>query len=148
MNNSFAYNQNQFNYILQHVIVCISDIFILQVNNFSKWKPITNFNFKLLEWKAALKNTKFHEDFEPNSSVLDCLRYSCRDHWGASEGDVVSPAMLLRQHEITPRQYQMVALECRVAANAWEDIDSLLLSKVQNPVISTQCPFYFVIILF
>ncbi|XP_063976175.1 spermatogenesis-defective protein 39 homolog [Diachasmimorpha longicaudata] len=91
--------------------------------------PFVQNYIKLLEWKTALKNTKLLEDFKPNSSVLDCLRYSCREHYGASDGTLVAPAMLDHQHEISPRQYQKVALEARVGVKAWEDVDGLLLSK-------------------
>ncbi|XP_011310891.1 spermatogenesis-defective protein 39 homolog [Fopius arisanus] len=113
--------------LLQKLMKCYKTQFVSSPE--CRETPFVQNYIRLLEWKGALRNTKFHEEFDPDSSVLDCLRYSCRDHWGASEGTLVAPEMLLHQHEITPRQYQKVALESRVAVKAWEDIHNLLLSK-------------------
>lgn len=86
---------------------------------------------KLLEWKVALKNTKFDEELEESSSVLDCLRYICKHNWNSSKSGLITPAMLQQQQDIMPRQYQKTALKSRISAQAWEDIDNLLLSKVK-----------------
>ena len=77
-----------------------------------------------------MKNTQFDEVFEVNSSVLDCLRYACKDHYNAAAGALASPKMLSEQHNISPRQYQRVALKIRASMQEWADIDNLLLSKV------------------
>ncbi|XP_076395495.1 spermatogenesis-defective protein 39 homolog isoform X3 [Megachile rotundata] len=84
---------------------------------------------KLLEWQMVVKKVEGNEDIELNSSVLDCLRYACSNHWNVPEGTLISPAILSQQHEISPRQYQKVALEVRTAAGEWEDVDKLLLTK-------------------
>ncbi|KAK0088890.1 hypothetical protein PV325_010341 [Microctonus aethiopoides] len=84
---------------------------------------------KLLEWKVALKNTKFDEELEESSSVLDCLRYICKHNWNSSKSGLITPAMLQQQQDIMPRQYQKTALKSRISVQAWEDIDNLLLSK-------------------
>lgn len=41
----------------------------------------------------------------------------------------MSPTNLSQQYDVSPRQYQKVALEVRAAAKEWDDIDRLLLTK-------------------
>lgn len=84
---------------------------------------------KLLEWQIAVKDIKFSEPMELNSSVLDCLHHVCKDHWGSAESSLVSPTMFSRQHTISSRQYQKVALTTRASMQAWDDVDLLLLTK-------------------
>ncbi|CAK9833886.1 Spermatogenesis-defective protein 39 homolog [Anthophora retusa] len=84
---------------------------------------------KLLEWQIAVKKIDGNEDIELNSSVLDCLRHVCKVHWNLPEKTLMSPIILSQQHDVSPRQYQKVALEVRASANEWDDVDRLLLTK-------------------
>lgn len=113
--------------LLQKLSKCFKTQF-MSLQNCREIQYVHNY-IKLLEWKAAVKNKKFNGDFEYDSSVLDCLRYLCKDHWSSSDDSIVSPLYLLHQHEITPRQYQKIALQSRISAQTWGDIDVLLLSK-------------------
>ncbi|XP_053972890.1 spermatogenesis-defective protein 39 homolog isoform X2 [Hylaeus volcanicus] len=83
---------------------------------------------KLLEWQMATK-IDGNEQIELNSSVLDCLRHACKSHWNLQEGSLMSPTTLSQQHNISPRQYQKVALEVRASVGEWDDVDRLLLTK-------------------
>lgn len=116
--------------LLQKLIKCYKTQF-MNVPDCRETSFIVNY-IKLLEWKSALKSTKYDEDFETNSSVVDCLRYACKNHW--NESNKSSPTMLQQQHDITPRLYQKTALKARISVQAWEDIDNLLLSKVINTI--------------
>lgn len=80
----------------------------------------------------ALENRQVDEVFNINSPVLDCLRYACKDHYNSPMGSLASPKMLLKEHEISSRQYQRVALKMRASLQEWNDIDHLLLSKVKK----------------
>ncbi|KAF7993157.1 hypothetical protein HCN44_005938 [Aphidius gifuensis] len=102
--------------LLQKLSKCFKTQF-MNLQNCRETQFVHNY-IKLLEWKTAY-----------DSSVLDCLRYSCKEHWSSSDDSIVSPFYLLHQHEITPRQYQKIALQSRISAQAWGDIDILLLSK-------------------
>nr|XP_034174101.1 spermatogenesis-defective protein 39 homolog isoform X2 [Osmia lignaria] len=84
---------------------------------------------QLLEWQTVVKKVDGNEEIELNSSVLDCLRHACKSHWNVAEGTLMSPTRLSQQHDISPRQYQKVALEVRTSAGEWDDIDKLLLTK-------------------
>lgn len=42
----------------------------------------------------------------------------------------MSPTMLSREHDISPRLYQKVTLQVKAACGGWDDIDRLLLTKV------------------
>lgn len=84
----------------------------------------------LLEWQTAVRDTQFSAQLEVNSSLLECLEHTCRDHWDAPEGSFISPTTLLKQHHISPRQYEKVALKTRASLQAWDDIDQLLHIKV------------------
>ncbi|XP_043288486.1 spermatogenesis-defective protein 39 homolog [Venturia canescens] len=84
---------------------------------------------KLLRWQMALENRQVDEVFNLNSPVLDCLRYACKDHYNSPMGALASPKMLLKEHDISARQYQKVALKMRASLQEWNDIDNLLLSK-------------------
>ncbi|CAK9807211.1 Spermatogenesis-defective protein 39 homolog [Anthophora plagiata] len=84
---------------------------------------------KLLEWQIAVKKIDGNEDIELNSSVLNCLRHVCKAHWNLPEKTLMSPIILSQQHDVSPRQYQKVALEVRASANEWDDVDRLLLTK-------------------
>lgn len=78
----------------------------------------------------AVKKIDGNEDVELNSSVLACLRHVCKGHWDLPEGTLMSPTILSQQHNVSPRQYQKVALEVRASAGEWDDVDRLLLTKV------------------
>lgn len=80
----------------------------------------------------VVKKVDGNEEIELNSSVLDCLRHACKSHWNVAEGTLMSPARLSQQHDISPRQYQKVALEVRTSAGEWDDVDKLLLTKVTH----------------
>ncbi|KZC13424.1 PREDICTED: spermatogenesis-defective protein 39 homolog [Dufourea novaeangliae] len=84
---------------------------------------------QLLEWQIAVKKIDGNEEIELNSSVLECLRHACKRHWNLPEGTLMSPQILSLQHDISPRQYQRVALEVRASAGAWDDVHRLLLTK-------------------
>ncbi|XP_033207839.1 spermatogenesis-defective protein 39 homolog [Belonocnema kinseyi] len=88
-----------------------------------------NSYIKLLEWQTAVKDTQFSAQLEVNSSIFECLEHTCRDHWDVSEGSLISPTTLLKQHHISPRQYEKVALKTRASLQAWDDIDQLLHIK-------------------
>ncbi|KOC69844.1 Spermatogenesis-defective protein 39 like protein [Habropoda laboriosa] len=79
---------------------------------------------KLLEWQITVKKMDGNEDIELNSSVLNCLRHMCK----GPERRLMS-TILSQQHDVSPRQYQKVALEVRAAASEWDDVDQLLLTK-------------------
>ncbi|XP_076238832.1 spermatogenesis-defective protein 39 homolog [Calliopsis andreniformis] len=83
---------------------------------------------KLLEWQMAVKKLDGNEEVELNSSVLDCLRHTCKSQ-NVSEGTLMSPTILCQLHDISPRQYQKVALEVRASAGDWDNVDKLLLTK-------------------
>lgn len=78
----------------------------------------------------AVKKLDGNEDIELNSSVLNCLKHTCKGHWNLSENTLMSPTILSQQHDVSPRQYQKVALEVRASAAEWDDVDRLLLTKV------------------
>lgn len=84
----------------------------------------------LLEWQMAMKKIDDDKQIELNSPVLKCLQHACKSHWNSQEGTLMSPAILSQQHDISPRQYQKVALEVRASAGEWSDVDQLLLTKV------------------
>ncbi|XP_051162762.1 spermatogenesis-defective protein 39 homolog [Leptopilina boulardi] len=84
---------------------------------------------KLLEWQLDVKDTQLSKQLEVNSPLLKCLEHTCRDHWDSSEGNLISPTTLLKQHQISPRQYEKVALKTRATEEAWDDIDRLLHTK-------------------
>ncbi|XP_076172392.1 spermatogenesis-defective protein 39 homolog isoform X2 [Ptiloglossa arizonensis] len=84
---------------------------------------------KLLEWQMAMKKIDDDKQIELNSPVLKCLQHACKSHWNSQEGTLMSPAILSQQHDISPRQYQKVALEVRASAGEWSDVDQLLLTK-------------------
>lgn len=76
----------------------------------------------------AVKKLDGNEDIELNSSVLNCLKHACKGH--LSENTLMSPTILSQQHDVSPKQYQKVALEVRASAAEWDDVDQLLLTKV------------------
>ncbi|XP_043251444.1 spermatogenesis-defective protein 39 homolog isoform X1 [Colletes gigas] len=84
---------------------------------------------KLLEWQMAVKKIDGNDEIELDSSVLECLRHACKGHWNLQEGSLMSPTILSHQHDISPRQYQKIALEVRASAGEWDDVDRLLLTK-------------------
>ncbi|KAG7200250.1 hypothetical protein KM043_017722 [Ampulex compressa] len=84
---------------------------------------------KLLEWQIAVKKTGSSDELELNSSVIDCLRCACKNHWDAPAGSLMSPVTLSQQHDISPRQYQKTVLEVRALCGDWDNVDRLLLAK-------------------
>ncbi|KAK9307964.1 hypothetical protein QLX08_001874 [Tetragonisca angustula] len=94
-----------------------------------KEAPFVQSYIKLLEWQTIAKVVDGNEEIELNSSVLDCLRHACKGHWDLPEGKLMSPTNLSQQYDVSPRQYQKVALEVRAATKEWGDIDRLLLTK-------------------
>ncbi|KOX71731.1 Spermatogenesis-defective protein 39 like protein [Melipona quadrifasciata] len=96
-----------------------------------KEAPFVQSYIKLLEWQKIAKVAEGNEEIELNSSVLDCLRHACKSHWDLPEGKLMSPTNLSQQYDVSPRQYQKVALEVRATAKEWDDIDRLLLTKAR-----------------
>ncbi|XP_033327898.1 spermatogenesis-defective protein 39 homolog [Megalopta genalis] len=84
---------------------------------------------KFLEWQTTVRKIHGNEELELNTSVLECLRHVSKGHWNLPEGTLMSPEILSQVHNISPRQYQKVALEVRASAGEWEDVDGLLLTK-------------------
>ncbi|XP_078043042.1 spermatogenesis-defective protein 39 homolog isoform X2 [Augochlora pura] len=84
---------------------------------------------KFLEWQTTIRKIHGNEELELNTSVLDCLRHVSKGHWNSPEGILMSPVILSQVHNISPRQYQKVALEVRASAGEWEEVDGLLLTK-------------------
>ncbi|XP_014489093.1 PREDICTED: spermatogenesis-defective protein 39 homolog [Dinoponera quadriceps] len=85
---------------------------------------------KLLEWQIMIKQKKDNEGLALNSSVLESLHYACKYHCSTPDNFVViSPTTLSREHDISPRLYQKVALQVKATCGAWDDIDRLLLTK-------------------
>ncbi|XP_018046227.1 PREDICTED: spermatogenesis-defective protein 39 homolog isoform X2 [Atta colombica] len=87
---------------------------------------------KLLEWQLAIKQKKRENDEELplNSSILKSLYYACKHHCNTPNDFVtISPMMLSRDHNISPRLYQKVTLQVKAACGRWDDIDHLLLTK-------------------
>lgn len=115
--------------LLQKLVKCYKTQF-MNLQNCKETLYLKNY-INLLEWKTIVRSKQFDEEFNYDSSVLDCLRYICKDHWNTSDDSLVSSSFLLHQHDIAPRQYQKIAMQSRVSAQAWGDIDSLLLSKVK-----------------
>lgn len=74
----------------------------------------------------ALRNTENSEKIEANWSVLDFLRYICKNDKHSSQ----SAVMFSQQHDISPKQYQKVVIEVKASLGEWETIDRLLLTKV------------------
>ncbi|XP_071647424.1 spermatogenesis-defective protein 39 homolog [Temnothorax longispinosus] len=96
---------------------------------------------KLLEWQMAIKQKKNDEELPLNSSVLESLRYACKHHCNTPKDFVtMSPTVLSRDHDISPRLYQKVALQVKAACGGWDDIDRLLLTKglLGNTKLQTQ----------
>jgi len=86
---------------------------------------------KLLEWQMAIKQKKNDEELPLNSSILESLRYACKRHCNTPNDFVmISPTTLSRDHNISPKLYQKVALQVKAACGGWDDIDRLLLTKV------------------
>ncbi|KYQ46906.1 VPS33B-interacting protein [Trachymyrmex zeteki] len=85
---------------------------------------------KLLEWQLAIKQKKNDEELALNSSILESLYYACKHHCNTPNDFVmISPMMLSRDHNISPRLYQKVTLQVKAACGGWDDIDRLLLTK-------------------
>ncbi|XP_018395329.1 PREDICTED: spermatogenesis-defective protein 39 homolog isoform X2 [Cyphomyrmex costatus] len=85
---------------------------------------------KLLEWQMAIKQKKNDEELLLNSSILESLHYACKHHCNTPNDFVtISPMMLSRNHNISPRLYEKVTLQVKAACGGWDDIDRLLLTK-------------------
>lgn len=80
----------------------------------------------------VIKQKKDDEGLALNSSVLESLHYACKYYCSTPDNFVViSPKTLSRDHDISPRLYQKVALQVKATCGAWDDIDHLLLTKVK-----------------
>lgn len=86
--------------------------------------------FILLEWQVAIEQRRDNERLALNSSVLESLRYAYKCHSNTPENYVISPIILSRDHDISPRLYEKVALQVKAVCGAWDDIDRLLLARV------------------
>ncbi|XP_014218208.1 spermatogenesis-defective protein 39 homolog isoform X1 [Copidosoma floridanum] len=83
---------------------------------------------KLLEWQKHAQN-KLIEPFKANLPALEYLRLTCKDFWGVTETNAVSPLALAQNQDISPRQFEKVAIVTRASVHAWDDIDNLLHKK-------------------
>lgn len=91
----------------------------------------TNFIYTELEWQMAIKQKTDDEELPLNSSIRESLHYASKHHYNTPNTFVViSPAMLCRNHDISPRLYQKVALQVKAVHGEWDDIDRLLITKV------------------
>ncbi|XP_029158814.1 spermatogenesis-defective protein 39 homolog [Nylanderia fulva] len=85
---------------------------------------------KLLEWQMTVKHNKDNEELPLNSSIRESLHYACKHHCNTPNTFVtISPTTLSRDHDISPRLHQKVALQVKAAHGKWDDIDRLLLTK-------------------
>lgn len=79
----------------------------------------------------AIKQKKDNEELALNSSVLESLHYACKYHCNTPDHYVViSPTILSRDHDVSPKLYEKVTLQVKATCSAWDDIDRLLLTKV------------------
>ncbi|KAJ8686669.1 hypothetical protein QAD02_022463 [Eretmocerus hayati] len=83
---------------------------------------------KILEWQKSLQ-VKLGEPLKTNAPVLECLRLTCKEFWGVPENNSLSPLWLVQDQEISPRQFQKIAITTRASLQAWDDIDILLHKK-------------------
>lgn len=85
----------------------------------------------MLEWQIAINQKKDNEEFPLNSSIRESLHYACKHHYNTPNTFVaISPITLSRDHDISPRLYQKIAIQVKAAYGGWDDIDRLLLTKV------------------
>ncbi|XP_046829294.1 spermatogenesis-defective protein 39 homolog [Vespa crabro] len=101
---------------------------------------------QLLEWHVALRNAENSEKIEGNWSVLDFLRYICKNDKHSSQ----SAVMFSQQHDISPKQYQKIVIEVKASLGEWETIDRLLLTKgwLGNKKLQTSLPIEDIVKLF
>lgn len=85
-----------------------------------------------LEWQMAIKQRNDSEELPFNSSLLESLHYACKYHGNSPDNSIMSPTMLSRDHDISSKQHEKVALQVKAACGAWDDIDRLLLTKVTS----------------
>jgi len=78
----------------------------------------------------AIKQRSDSEELLFNSSLLESLHYACKYHGNAPDNSIISPTMLSRDHDISPKQYEKVALQVKAACSEWNNVDRLLLTKV------------------
>lgn len=79
----------------------------------------------------AIKQKKNDEELLLNSSILESLRYAYKYHCNTPNDFVtISPTTFSRDHDISSRLYQKVALRVKAACGGWDDIDRLFLTKV------------------
>lgn len=55
---------------------------------------------------------------------------TCKDFWGLSEKNVLSPVYFAQNQDISPQHYLKIAIMSRASVHAWDDIDNLLHKKV------------------
>ncbi|EZA61897.1 hypothetical protein DMN91_006122 [Ooceraea biroi] len=84
---------------------------------------------KLLEWQMAIKQINDNEELPFNSSLLKSLHYACKYHGNARDNSIMSPAMLSRDHHVSPKQHEKVSLQVKAACSEWDGVDRLLLTK-------------------
>ncbi|KAK2579347.1 hypothetical protein KPH14_008298 [Odynerus spinipes] len=84
---------------------------------------------QLLEWQIAMQKAETNDAIETNCSVLDCLRYVCKNNKHPSGDSLISAAMFSQQHDISPKQYQKVLIEVKASLGEWEAFDRILLTK-------------------
>ncbi|KAI4492164.1 hypothetical protein M0802_009970 [Mischocyttarus mexicanus] len=84
-----------------------------------------NSYIQLLEWYLALKNTENGEKIETNCSVLDFLRYICKNDKYSSQ----SALMFSQQHNVSLEQYHKILIKVKASLGEWESIDHILFTK-------------------
>lgn len=60
---------------------------------------------------------------------MECLKLVCKDFWGVTETNIVSPLALVQNQDISSRQFEKVAIVTRASLQAWDDINNLLHKK-------------------
>ncbi|KAI4496355.1 hypothetical protein M0804_000165 [Polistes exclamans] len=84
-----------------------------------------NSYIQLLEWCLAVKNTENGEKIETNCSVLEFLRYICKNDKYSSQ----SALMFSQQHNVSLEQYHKIVIKVKASLGEWESIDHIFLTK-------------------
>ncbi|XP_026323042.1 spermatogenesis-defective protein 39 homolog [Hyposmocoma kahamanoa] len=79
---------------------------------------------KLLEWQKFTLKAELN-----NKSTLYCLAYCCLHHWHEGAGNITSPLTLCQRHQVSPIQYDWVALNVHAKAGKWDIVESFFTKK-------------------
>lgn len=87
----------------------------------------------LMEWQIFEKSTGGPETTKLiDSSVLESLYYTCSKHkWGetTSSNSPTTPQRFVEMYQISPAQFEWIALNERGKSQAWRDVESLFEKK-------------------